>query len=159
MTDRRTILRRAALALFAIQLGAAAPGQAHGQRYTMATTTVAQDVASDALQPFRVDVPEADLVDLQRRIAATRFVEKETVSDQSQGVQLATIQELARYWGTDYDTRRVETRHRLNALSQYVTTIDGVDIHFFHVRSHHSNAFPLLVPHGWPGSVIELLSC
>jgi pimeloyl-ACP methyl ester carboxylesterase len=108
-----------------------------------------------AVRPFRIDVPEEELVDLRRRIAATRWPEMETVADASQGVQLATIQELARYWGTDYDFRRFEAR--LNALPQFKTEIDGLDIHFIHVRSPHQNALPLIVTHGWPGSIIEQL--
>src|SRR6202034_2407626 len=94
-----------------------------------------------AIRPFRVNVPEADLVDLRRRIAATRWPDKETVTDQSQGVQLATIQKLARYWQTDHDWRKIESR--LNALPQFVTEIDGLDIHFIHVRSKHENALPM----------------
>src|SRR6266852_8976799 len=112
-------------------------------------------VASEALRPFRVRVPQAALDDLRRRIAATRWPEKETVADQSQGAQLARLQELVRYWGTGYDWRKLEAR--LNALPQFVTTIDGVDIYFIHVRSRNPNALPLLVTHGWPGSVIEQL--
>jgi pimeloyl-ACP methyl ester carboxylesterase len=107
------------------------------------------------VRPFRVEVPEEDLVELRRRIAATRWPSNELVADRSQGVQLATLQELARYWTTDYDLRRVESR--LNALPQFTTQIDGVDIHFIHVRSRHENALPLIMTHGWPGSVIELL--
>jgi pimeloyl-ACP methyl ester carboxylesterase len=107
------------------------------------------------IRPFQVSVPDEDLADLRRRIAATRWPSRELVADRSQGVQLATLQELARYWADDYDLRRVEAR--LNALPQFVTTIDGVDIHFLHVRSPHDNALPLLITHGWPGSVIELL--
>jgi pimeloyl-ACP methyl ester carboxylesterase len=107
------------------------------------------------VRPFRVDVPEEDLVDLRRRIGATQWPEKETVADESQGVQLATIQELARYWATDYDWRKAEAR--LNALPQFITEIDGLDIHFIHVRSSHENALPLIVNHGWPGSIIEQL--
>jgi pimeloyl-ACP methyl ester carboxylesterase len=109
-----------------------------------------------AIRPFRVDIPEEDLDDLRRRIAATRLPEKETVEDQSQGVQLATIQELVRYWGTDYDFRRFEAR--LNALPQFMTEIDGLDIHFIHVKSPHENALPLIITHGWPGSVVEMLN-
>jgi pimeloyl-ACP methyl ester carboxylesterase len=109
-----------------------------------------------AIRPFRVDIPEEDLNDLRRRIAAARWPEKETVVDQSQGVQLATMQELARYWGTDYDFRRCEAR--LNALPQFMTEIDGLDIHFIHVKSPHENALPLIITHGWPGSVIEMLN-
>jgi pimeloyl-ACP methyl ester carboxylesterase len=109
-----------------------------------------------AIRPFEVRVPEEDLVSLRRRIAATRWPERETVTDVSQGVQLATMQALARYWCTEYDFRRFETR--LNALPQFVTEIDGLDIHFIHVRSPHENALPLIITHGWPGSVIEMLN-
>jgi pimeloyl-ACP methyl ester carboxylesterase len=108
------------------------------------------------VRPFHVDVPEEDLVELRRRVQATRWPEKETVADQSQGVQLATIQELAGYWGSDYDLRRFEAR--LNALPQFFTEIDGLDIHFIHVKSPHENALPLIITHGWPGSVIEMLN-
>jgi pimeloyl-ACP methyl ester carboxylesterase len=111
--------------------------------------------ADDAVRPFRIDVPEEQLVDLRRRIAATRWPDKETVSDSSQGAQLAQFQELVRYWGTDYDWRKAEAT--LNALPQFMTTIDNVDIHFIHVRSRHPNALPIIVTHGWPGSVIEQL--
>jgi pimeloyl-ACP methyl ester carboxylesterase len=117
-----------------------------------ASTAAVEDAM---VRPFQVSVPDEDLADLRRRIAATRWPSRELVPDRSQGVQLATLQELARYWADDYDLRRVETR--LNALPQFVTTIDGVDIHFLHVRSPHDNALPLLITHGWPGSVIELL--
>jgi pimeloyl-ACP methyl ester carboxylesterase len=108
-----------------------------------------------AVRPFSIDVPEEELVELRRRIAATRWPSKELVEDRSQGVQLATVQELARYWTTDYDWRKAEAR--LNALPQFTTEIDGVEIHFIHVRSRHENALPLIMTHGWPGSVIELL--
>jgi pimeloyl-ACP methyl ester carboxylesterase len=108
-----------------------------------------------AVRPFRIDVPEEDLDDLRRRIAATRWPSKELVEDRSQGVQLATMQEFARYWETDYDWRKAEAE--LNALPQFTTEIDGVDIHFIHVKSPHENALPLIMTHGWPGSVIELL--
>jgi len=107
------------------------------------------------IRPFRVDVPEAELTELRRRIAATRWPAKELVEDRSQGVQLGTLRELARYWTTEYDWRRCEAR--LNALPQFKTEIDGVEIHFIHVRSRHENALPLIMTHGWPGSVIELL--
>ena len=107
------------------------------------------------IRPFRVDMPDEAIADLRRRIAATRWPSKELVDDRSQGVQLATIQELARYWATDYDWRACEAR--LNALPQFTTEIDGVDVHFIHVRSRHENALPLIMTHGWPGSVIELL--
>jgi pimeloyl-ACP methyl ester carboxylesterase len=106
-----------------------------------------------AIRPFHVDVPEEELTELRRRINATRWPDRETVTDQSQGVQLATMQALARYWGTEYDWRKVEAR--LNALPQFITEIDGLDIHFIHVRSQHEDALPLIVTHGWPGSVIE----
>jgi pimeloyl-ACP methyl ester carboxylesterase len=108
-----------------------------------------------AADPFSIDVPEEDLLDLRQRITATRWPSKELVEDRSQGVQLATLQELARYWTTAYDWRKAEAK--LNALSQFITEIDGVDIHFIHVRSRHENALPLIMTHGWPGSVIELL--
>ena len=108
-----------------------------------------------AIRPFQVEVPEEQLAELRRRIEATRWPSKELVGDRSQGVQLATLQALARYWATDYDWRRCEAR--LNALPQFTTEIDGVDIHFIHVRSRHENALPLIMTHGWPGSVIELL--
>jgi pimeloyl-ACP methyl ester carboxylesterase len=108
-----------------------------------------------AIRPFDVDIPEEDLDELGRRIAATRWPSKELVADRSQGVQLATIQELARYWMSDYDWRKCETK--LNALPQFTTEIDGVEIHFIHVRSPHEDAMPLVMTHGWPGSVIELL--
>jgi pimeloyl-ACP methyl ester carboxylesterase len=107
------------------------------------------------VRPFRIDVPEEDLLDLRQRIAATRWPSKELVEDRSQGVQLATLQELARYWETDYDWRKAEAE--LNTLPQFTTEIDGVDIHFIHVKSPHENALPLIMTHGWPGSVIELL--
>ena len=109
----------------------------------------------NAIRPFQVNVPQAELTDLRRRINATKWPERETVTDASQGVQLATIQALARYWGTKYDWRKVEAR--LNALPQFITEIDGLDIHFIHVRSKHENALPLIVTHGWPGSIIEQL--
>jgi pimeloyl-ACP methyl ester carboxylesterase len=107
----------------------------------------------NAIRPFRIHVPQAELDDLRRRIAATRWPDRETVDDRSQGVRLAKLQELVRYWGTEYDWRKVEAK--LNSLPQFVTTIDGLDIHFIHVRSRHPKALPLLITHGWPGSVIE----
>jgi pimeloyl-ACP methyl ester carboxylesterase len=108
-----------------------------------------------ALRPFRVNVPEAELAEMRKRISATRWPERETVADASQGVRLATMQKLAHYWATDYDWRKVEAR--LNALPNFITEIDGLDIHFIHVRSKHENALPVIVTHGWPGSVIEQL--
>ena len=111
---------------------------------------------ADAIRPFRVPhFPDEALADLKRRIAATRWPEKETVTDASQGVQLATTQKLARYWATEYDWRKCEAK--LNALPQFITEIDGLDIHFIHVRSKHPNALPMIVTHGWPGSVVEQL--
>ena len=107
------------------------------------------------IRPFHVDIPEEVIVDLRRRILATRWPERETVTDQSQGVPLATIRELARYWATDYDWRKCEDT--LNALPQFMTEIDGLDIHFIHVRSEHEDALPIIVTHGWPGSIIEQL--
>src|SRR5262245_3407470 len=115
----------------------------------------ATDTAADAIRPFRVNVPQVALDDLRRRLAATRWPDQETVTDRSQGVQLATLKELARYWQTGYDWRKAEAK--LNALPQFMTTIDGVDIHFIHVRSSHKNALPVIITHGWPGSVIEQL--
>jgi pimeloyl-ACP methyl ester carboxylesterase len=111
--------------------------------------------AETDVRPFQVEIPEEELAELRRRIEATRWPSKELVADRSQGVQLATLQALARYWTTDYDWRKVEAK--LNALPQFTTQIDGVDIHFIHVESPHENALPLIMTHGWPGSVIELL--
>src|SRR5215813_5103964 len=107
------------------------------------------------IRPFRVEMPEEAIADLRRRVAAWRPPEREPVGDQSQGVQLATVRDLANYWATEYDWRRCEAE--LNALPQFRTEIDGVDIHFIHVRSRHQDALPLIVSHGWPGSVIEQL--
>jgi pimeloyl-ACP methyl ester carboxylesterase len=114
-----------------------------------------QSTASDAIRPFHIHFPDEALADLKRRIVATRWPDREIVADQSQGVQLDTIQKLAQYWATDYDWRKCEAR--LNALPQFITNIDGVDIHFIHVRSKHPNALPIIVTHGWPGSIIEQL--
>jgi pimeloyl-ACP methyl ester carboxylesterase len=125
---------------------------------TQATATPpGSEQAADktAVRPFHVNVPEAELTELRRRINATRWPERETVPDASQGVQLATLQKLARYWATDYDWRKCEAK--LKALPQFITDIDGLDIHFIHVRSKHDNALPLIVTHGWPGSVVEQL--
>src|ERR1700677_2995599 len=110
-------------------------------------------LASEAVHSFPVHFSDAELAELRRRITATRWPDRETVTDQSQGPQLATLQKLARYWATEYDWRKVEAR--LNALPQFITEIDGLDIHFIHVRSKHENALPLIVTHGWPGSIIE----
>jgi pimeloyl-ACP methyl ester carboxylesterase len=118
-------------------------------------TQAETSMARTEVLPFSIDVSEAALVDLRRRIAATQWPEKETVADESQGVPLATMQELARYWATDYDWRKCETK--LKALPHFITEIDGLDMHFIHVRSKHENALPLIVNHGWPGSIIEQL--
>jgi pimeloyl-ACP methyl ester carboxylesterase len=119
------------------------------------STQASAAVDSTAIHPFSANFPQEEITELRRRIAATRWPERETVKDQSQGVQLATIQQLAHYWQTGYDWRNVEAR--LNALPQFITEIDGLDIHFIHVRSKHENALPLIVTHGWPGSIIEQL--
>ncbi|HET8623271.1 MAG TPA: alpha/beta fold hydrolase [Gemmatimonadales bacterium] len=125
-------------------------------QYTTPTSAAPRAAPEDtAIRPFRNRVSEAELVELRQRIMATRWPEKETVADHSQGVPLAMVRELARYWATDYDWRKCEAK--LNAVPQFVTTIDGLDIHFIHVRSKHANALPLIVTHGWPGSIIEQL--
>jgi pimeloyl-ACP methyl ester carboxylesterase len=141
--DRRQILGAAAVAI----VGASTCG--------VVLVKPASAAGDEGIRPFRIDIPEAGLVDLRQRLIATRWPSRETVADQSQGVKLTTIQELVRHWKTDYDWRKVEAR--LNALPQFITEIDGVDIHFIHVRSKHQNALPLIVTHGWPGSVIEQL--
>jgi pimeloyl-ACP methyl ester carboxylesterase len=119
--------------------------------------TTTQDTVGSApeVRPFRIEVPQEEIDDLRRRVQATRWPDKETVADQSQGVQLATMQALARYWAEEYDWRKCE--EKLNALPHFITEIDGLDIHFIHVRSQHDDALPLIVSHGWPGSVIEQL--
>jgi hypothetical protein len=109
----------------------------------------------NAIRPFHVNVPEAELTELRRRINATRWPDRETVPDQTQGVQLDTVQKLAQYWATEYDWRKCEAR--LNALPNFITEIDGLDVHFIHVRSKHGNALPLIITHGWPGSIVEQL--
>ena len=119
------------------------------------TQTAATQAEKNAIRPFRVSIPEEALTDLRSRIIATRWPEKELVNDQTQGVQLATVQKLARYWANDYDMRAFETK--LNALPQFITEINGLDIHFVHVRSKHEDALPLIITHGWPGSVVEQL--
>jgi pimeloyl-ACP methyl ester carboxylesterase len=139
--DRRQLLASAAMA--AVAAGVT----------TFLPTHSLQAAAVDSVRPFRVSVPEQDLVDLRRRLAETRWPDREIVADQSQGVQLSTVQKLVRHWQTDYDWRKMEAR--LNALPQFVTTIDGIDIHFIHVRSRQQNALPMIVTHGWPGSIIE----
>jgi pimeloyl-ACP methyl ester carboxylesterase len=130
-------------------------GQGPGIRSTTAAVASTQAAADDptAIRPFSFQVSDAELADLRRRIAATRWPEKETVRDQTQGVPLATMRSLARYWQTEYDWRKAEAK--LKAIPQFVTTIHGLDIHFIHVRSKHQNALPLIITHGWPGSIIE----
>jgi pimeloyl-ACP methyl ester carboxylesterase len=142
----------AAVALTAPAAPAQQPASMGARVRTEAKTPAGE---SDAIRPFRVRVSQEALVELRRRITATQWPEKETVADQSQGLPLATMQKLARYWATEYDWRKVEAR--LNTFPQYITEIDGLDIHFIHVRSKHPNALPLIVTHGWPGSVIEQL--
>ncbi len=121
----------------------------------LSSTPAAAGNNDAAIRPFRVNVPEADLADLKRRLAATRWPTKELVADRSQGVQLATLKALVQYWAAEYDWRKAEAK--LNAVPQFMTKIDGVDIHFIHVKSRHANALPVIITHGWPGSVIELL--
>jgi pimeloyl-ACP methyl ester carboxylesterase len=162
--DRRCFLRNAAVTIATAELGTIGfasaqsdkkPSGPHGEPKMSQAVTVAYASEAQAVRPFRANVPEAALADLRRRIAATRWPDRETVTDESQGVRLATIRELARYWGTAYSWRKCEAK--LNALPQFMTQIDGLDIHFIHVRSQHENALPLIVTHGWPGSVIEQL--
>jgi pimeloyl-ACP methyl ester carboxylesterase len=141
--DRRLLLRSAAMGIVVVGTASLFPVR----------SGYAEE--ENGIRPFRVDFPEEELIDLRRRINSTRWSDKETVDDGSQGVQLAALQVLMRHWGTDYNWRKAEAR--LNALPQFMTTIDEVDIHFIHVRSRHANAMPLIMTHGWPGSVFELL--
>src|SRR5215218_1689463 len=171
---RRRVLRRAAMkmahfrtrtillgAMMCLGLASTSPGHvalpviAAAPIDRASATPGAAEISDKEIRPFRVSIPDEALADLRKRLMATRWPEKETVSDRSQGVQLANLQELVRYWATKYDWRKVEAK--LNALPQFITTIDGLDIHFIHVRSKHENALPLIVNHGWPGSVIEQL--
>ena len=146
MSEKSSSPRCGVLAAFAATLGVA----------VLAGQSIFSSAVGDTgIRPFQVQVPEAALVDLRRRIAETRWPDKETVTDRSQGNQLGKLQEIVRYWGTDYNWRKVEAR--LNALPMFMTEIDGVDIHFIHVKSRHANALPLIITHGWPGSVIEQL--
>jgi pimeloyl-ACP methyl ester carboxylesterase len=141
--DRRWLLATAAMGMAAAGAASLLPSQ------------LAAATADDAIRPFHVNIPEADLTEMRRRINATRWPERETVTDDSQGPPLAMMQELARYWATDYDWGKCEAK--LNALQNFTTEIDGLDIHFIHVKSKHENALPMIVTHGWPGSVIEQL--
>jgi pimeloyl-ACP methyl ester carboxylesterase len=147
-----SILATSAAAILATSVAAGALGLLPTQ---VAADPTQQRASSEdtAIRPFRINVPEEALVDLRRRIEMTRWPEKETVANQSQGMPLATMRELARYWAADYDWRKAE--EKLNAYPQFVTTIDGLDVHFIHVRSRHPNAMPLIITHGWPGSVLE----
>ena len=159
--SRRRFLGAAALSVAAAELGmmTSAKAQQYGGSSSKGASaapakpgTAADDTS---IRPFHINIPEADVADLRRRVAATKWPERECVTDATQGVQLATTQKLAQYWAANYDWRKVEAR--LNALPQFITTIDGLDIHFIHVRSKHKNALPVIVTHGWPGSIIEQL--
>ena len=157
MSIRRNFFKTAAslavAAAFTFAPGFAGAATAATAAATAPSAAATADVSQ--IRPFRIDVPEAQLADLRARIKATRWPDRETVADSTQGVKLATVQSLANYWATGYDWRKVEAK--LNALPQFITKIDGVDIHFIHVRSKHKNALPLIVTHGWPGSVVEQL--
>ena len=158
--QRRRFLGIATMTIAATQLGRFGSAIAQSSNAKPKGTATAQPgtvqpTGKTAIRPFRINMSQEALVDLRQRIVATRWPEKETVTDQSQGLQLATMQKLARYWATDYDWRNVEAK--LNALPHFITTINGLDIHFIHARSKHKNALPLIVTHGWPGSIIEQL--
>ena len=157
---RRRFLGSAALTMLTARLGMTGSARAYAAEEPAMTMTatpryVMQDAASTDIRPFQIDVPQADLDDLQQRLGAVRWPSQELVADRSQGVQLETLQAVTRYWETDHDWRKIEAT--LNALPQFMTEIDGVDIHFIHVTSPHENALPLIMTHGWPGSVIELI--
>ncbi len=145
-----TRLIRLCLVLLAVAMSLTTHAAAQNKDTVMTATT-----EDTSIRPFRINVPEEALVDLRRRLAATRWPDQETVSDRSQGMQLTTMKEVVRYWERDYDWRKAESK--LNRLPQFVTRIDGVDIYFIHVRSRHSNALPLIMTHGWPGSIFELI--
>jgi pimeloyl-ACP methyl ester carboxylesterase len=151
---RRRFLGGTAMTIVAAQLGMIGCAQEQSSEETQGSETQ-EALTSGEIRPFRIDVPEEKLVDLRQRIAATRWPDKETVSDGSQGAQLANLQPLVQYWGNGYDWRKAEDK--LNALPQFITEIDGLVIHFIHVRSGHEDALPLIMTHGWPGSVLELL--
>ena len=153
--NRRRFCAAAAAALAAVPFAAYAETDLGAVDRTAIPPAGSSVRSVSGMRPFRVNVPESELAALRRRIKVTRWPERETVSDSSQGVQLAALQELARYWATDYDWRKCESK--LNRLPQFITEIDGLDIHFIHVRSKHENALPLIVTHGWPGSIIEQL--
>ena len=141
--DRRQLLATAAMGIAAVGAASFLP------LYPALAAT------SAAIRPFRIDIPDDALADMRRRINATRWPDRETVSDLSQGIQLAKLQQFMRYWGTKYDWRNIETK--MNSLPQFITEIDGIDIHFIHIRSKHPNALPVIITHGWPGSVFEQL--
>ena len=161
--SRRCFLKASSILGLAVAFRPATIGEAFAdsksntaqKENTMAQTSATHAADKTTIRPFQVKVPAAELAELRRRINSTRWPDRETVTDESQGAPLATIQELARYWATDYDWRKCEAK--LNALPQFITEIDGLDIHFIHVHSKHENALPLIVTHGWPGSVIEQL--
>jgi pimeloyl-ACP methyl ester carboxylesterase len=160
--SRRGFLKASSMLGLAVAFGPLTTGKAFSDsKEDTVTQSSARQLASEqvgdesTIRPFQVNVPEAELTELRRRINSTRWPDRETVADESQGVPLSMIQTLARYWATDYDWRKCEAK--LNALQQFITEIDGLDIHFIHVRSKHENALPLIVTHGWPGSVIEQL--
>ncbi len=158
-TSRRCFLKSSSMLGLAVAFRPATVGEAFAdsriaeKKDTMTRTNATQAAEKATIRPFRVNVSEEELIELRRRINSTRWPDRETVSDESQGVPLATMQELARYWATDYNWRKIEAK--MNALPQFITEIDGLDIHFIHVRSKHENALPLIITHGWPGSVIE----
>jgi pimeloyl-ACP methyl ester carboxylesterase len=157
--QRRCFLGTAVMIIATTQLGIFGSANAQSSKTKPKETNMTQPgtvhTDTNAIRPFHVHIPQEALDDLRRRIALTRWPDQETVHDRSQGVQLATMKDLVRYWQTNYDWRKAEAK--LNALPQFVTTIDGLDIHFIHVRSRHPNALPLIMTHGWPGSVFELL--
>ncbi|KQV68119.1 epoxide hydrolase family protein [Rhizobium sp. Root1220] len=154
-SDFQTPTRRNFLTLSAASVATVAAVSGGVNLLATPALAAAKAAAGDTIRPFKVNVPEAVLVDLRQRVQSTRWPARETVADQSQGVQLAKIRELVEYWGTDYDWRKVEAK--LNSLPQFITEIDGLDIHFIHVRSGHKNALPLIITHGWPGSVLEIV--
>jgi pimeloyl-ACP methyl ester carboxylesterase len=158
--DRRRFVGTAAMSIAAAKFGMMGSANAPSRRMSPAGATPLTEKppagsGDSAIRPFDISVPEQEIVELRRRIAATRWPERELVSDATQGVQLATTQKLAHYWATDHDWRKCEAR--LKALPQFITSIDGLDIHFIHVRSKHPNALPMIITHGWPGSIIEQL--
>ena len=147
--NRRRFLRDAAMAVGAVQLGITTFAEAQSD----GATVTGMVGSPDAIRPFRINFPDDDLADLRRRVLATRWPEREQVADATQGVQLATMRKLAQYWANEHDWRKCEAK--INAVPNFITEIDGLDIHFIHVRSKHENALPMIVTHGWPGSIIE----